>query len=229
MTEQPRVARPGEWTCIEESCPNVGTPVAAKRCPLCGSLTAEVPPEAFDSSSDEVERRVATLEQLAASAPRLGLSIGVDWAGVGAAASAVGFDPSSALAATWCRFGDELNPLGSGAPTNGKDVVALIFPAGVLATTGRRTRRGIDAAVVPFGRCRSVYTNHFDGIGFGHYIIHFVGPGDILLGFLYWSHDAPKPGLRAMLGIQRDYRNEMMAVAEEYERVLGVVESVMNG
>lgn len=167
------------------------------------------------------------LDQIAASAPRLGLNVGIDWAGVWDAATGAGFDPRSVLAASWCQYGDQLNPLGSGAPNNGRETLAFIFPTGILATTGRKTRRGIDAAVVPFPRCKSVYTNHFEGIGFGYYMIHFVGPGGILLGYLYWRHDAPKPGLRALLGTQRDYRTEILAVAEEYERILGVVQSLM--
>jgi hypothetical protein len=103
----------------------------------------------------------------------------VDWSGVRDAAREAGFDPSTAVTATWCGVGERLNPMGSGAPDNGRDAVAFVFPTGILATAGKRTRRGIEASAIPFARCRSVETNNFQGIGFGICMIHFVGPGGI--------------------------------------------------
>jgi hypothetical protein len=189
-------------------------------------LESEVRNDIRRSSTNGAD--MAELRQLAGSVPTLGRNVPVDWAGVTEAARVAGFDPSSAATASWCRFGDRLNVTGSGAPDNGRDAVAFIFPSGILATVGKRTRRGIEAAAIPFARCRSLDTNHFEGVGFGHYMIHFVGPGGILLGYLYWTYDAPKRGLRFILtGNETGDRSAMMAAAEEYERILDAVKSIV--
>jgi hypothetical protein len=137
------------------------------------------------------------LEQVAASAPRLapskkwgsGRLASVDWSGVREAAATGGFNTSAAVSATWCSAGERLNPYptetGSHAPSGGRECVAFMFPNGILATDGKRTRKGVDAIAIPWSRVRSVETDNFQGVGFGHYMIHFVGPGGILLGYLY--------------------------------------------
>ncbi|HBX82625.1 MAG TPA: hypothetical protein DEH05_16295 [Propionibacteriaceae bacterium] len=165
------------------------------------------------------------IQSLALSAPRI-TAVPVNFEGVDAAARAAGFDPADALVATWCKFGDKLNPTGSGAPFNGNPVLGVVFPTGILATSGTSARHGFDGSSIPFSRCREVDTNHFEGIGFGHFMIHFWGPGGVLMGFLYWTHDAPKASLGSLFGKKRDFRSEIMAVAEEQERVLDAIESV---
>ena len=163
------------------------------------------------------------IQQLAQAAPRL-TDVPVNFEGVDAAARAAGFEPGDAVAATWCKFGDKLNPLG--APFNGSPALGVVFPTGFLATSGKSGRRGFDGGSVPLARCRDIDTNHFEGIGFGHYMVHFWGPGGVLMGFLYWTHDAPKAGLGSLFGRQRDFRSEIMAVAEEQERIVGILESL---
>lgn len=59
-----------------------------------------------------------------------------------------------------------------------------------------------------------------DPRGFGKYTIEFVGPGNILLGRLWWSWRAKR---------FRDNRMEIMAVASERDRILGVVKNLLGG
>jgi hypothetical protein len=182
------------------------------------------------------EPTVPEIEQLAATAPRLapskkwgsGRPTSVDWSGVREAATVGGFDTNAAILATWCSAGERLNPYatetGSQAPSGGKDGVAFVFANGVLATDGKRTRKGVDAIVVPLSRIRSIETDNFLGVGFGHYMIHFVGPGDILLGYLFWTYDTPKVSL--FRGSSGD-NSAMLAAAEEFERVHKAVKQLI--
>ena len=100
------------------------------------------------------------IQSLALSAPRI-TAVPVNFEGVDAAARAAGFDPADALVATWCKFGDKLNPTGSGAPFNGNPVLGVVFPTGILATSGTTARPGSDRPSLPLSRGRAMGTPPF--------------------------------------------------------------------
>lgn len=68
---------------------------------------------------------------------------------------------------------------------------------------------------IDFGQCRGFGpVEYADDRGFGKYGIEFAGPGNVLLGRLHWTWRAKR---------FRDSSQEIMAVAEERDRVLQVI------
>ncbi len=136
----------------------------------------------------------------------------IDIAAVEEALSQAGFDPASAVATTWCQFGTmniEANVE--------SDTLTVICDRGVLSTSGKRKLMGkaVKYRSIDFASVRGIApVDHTDDRGYGRYGIEFVGPGNVLLGRLQWSWSAKR---------FRDSRSEIMAVAEERDRILGIV------
>jgi hypothetical protein len=152
------------------------------------------------------------LEQLALAAPINFDTAKPDWAGVHEVVRAAGYDPSEAIAATWCSFG-KMNIEALVDATQ----LTILFPTGIVSTLGKRKMLtgGMKCDMVPFSICRGFGADdHTDARGFGKYCIEFVGAGNILLGRLQWQWKGKR---------FRDNRGEIMAVAEERDRFLAAV------
>lgn len=118
----------------------------------------------------------------------------------------------SVLTVSQCKFGTaNIEALVDG------DTLAFIHPGGVLCTTGGRKffSKTVQFDTIDFAMCRAWGdVEHADERGFGKFGIEFAGPGNVLLGRLYWSWRAKR---------FRDPRDEIMAVAGERDRIQGVI------
>lgn len=135
-----------------------------------------------------------------------------DWGGVTAALQAEGITPSSVLAVSWCDF-SSANIEANIDPT----ILAVVYPAGILATAGKRKMMGggIKYSTIAFQRCKTYGpTEYVDNRGYGKYCIDFCGAGSVLLGRLEWDWKGKRFG---------DSRPQMLAAAEERDRILEVV------
>jgi hypothetical protein len=97
------------------------------------------------------------------------------------------------------------------------DTLAFVHPTGIICTAGKRKLLGkaVKFKSVDFGQCRGFGpVEYTDDRGFGKYGIEFAGPGSVLLGRLHWTWRAKR---------FRDSSQEIMAVAEERDRILQVV------
>lgn len=154
----------------------------------------------------------AHLDQLVASAPTNFSAAKMDWDGYREAMQVEGIDPSGVVAASWCVYGTrnieaQIDPSGLG----------IVHPSGVLVSAGKRKMLGkaVKCWTIPFSPCRAVApAETTDERGFGKYCIEFAGAGNILLGRLEWNWSAKR---------FRDSRPQIMAVAEERDRVLAIV------
>jgi len=179
---------------------------------------------------------MADLQQLAAEAPRLdspqfsengdASRLQIDIAGVRRAAAAAGFDADSAIGASWCWYAAGMWPHVP-RPRDGRFSLSIVFPTGVLVATGG----SYVSAAIQFAKCRSVRMNVDDKSGLGpwYYMLHFLGAGGVLLGTLYWYRDAPDRRFRTLFFPPPDHRGEVLAIAEECERFLGLVEKARQG
>jgi len=71
---------------------------------------------------------------------------------------------------------------------------------------------------ISFSDCRGISEEeHTDDRGLGKYCIELYGPGGVLLGRLQWAWRAKR---------FRDSRTEIMAVASERDRIMGVIRSL---
>lgn len=97
------------------------------------------------------------------------------------------------------------------------DTLAFVHPTGVLCTTGKRKllSKEVKFKAVDFGQCRGFGpVDHSDERGFGKFGIEFAGAGNVLLGRLHWTWRAKR---------FRDSSQEIMAVAEERDRILAEI------
>ncbi len=152
------------------------------------------------------------IEELVAAAPVCENESTPDFAGVYEAFSRVGVSPDDVVAVSQCQFGTaNVEALVDG------NTIAFVYPTGVLCTTGKRKLIGKDVkySEVKFAQCRAFAPcEHTDDRGFGKYGIEFGGPGNVLLGRVYWRWEAKR---------FRDSTQAIMAVAEERDRILGIV------
>lgn len=127
-----------------------------------------------------------------------------------------GVDASSAIAVSWCQLGT------ANIEANiESDALAVVCAAGVVATAGKRKMMGknVKYRSIDFSSVRSFApVDHTDERGYGRYGIAFVGAGNVFLGRLQWSWQAKR---------FRDSRAQIMAVAEERDRILAVVSDVI--
>ncbi|WIX85830.1 hypothetical protein [Amycolatopsis sp. DG1A-15b] len=139
-----------------------------------------------------------------------------DLNGIGQALTAEKLDVSEVLAASWCTFGTANIEALVDAPT-----IAFVHSRGILATTGKRKMLGgkLKYSTVDFTSCRGYGpTEHEDPRRLGKFCIEFAGPGNILLGRLQWTWRAKRFG---------DSRQQIMAVAEERDRILQLVTTLL--
>lgn len=141
----------------------------------------------------------------------------IDMAAVEEAIGAAGVDPASVVAASWCQLGT------ANIEANiESDALALISSAGVVATSGKRKMmgKGVKFRTIDFASVRQYGpVEHADDRGYGRYGIEFGGAGGIMLGRLQWSWQAKR---------FRDSRTQIMAVAEERDRILAIVRHLID-
>ena len=142
----------------------------------------------------------------------------VDWAGVQAAMADNGIQPDSVAGLSWCTFGTRNIEANIDPPG-----LAIVAPAGVLVTAGKRgmMSKAVKAWTISASQCRQFGPADWqDERGYGKFCIEFAGPGSVPLGRLEWRWTGKR---------FRDNRQEIMAIAEERDRILGVVGQVMGG
>lgn len=157
-----------------------------------------------------------SLEQLIAAAPIYENVSTPDFAGVHEAFSQIGVNPADVVAVSQCQFGTaNIEALVD------DDTIAFVYPTGILCTSGKRKLIGkaVKSSEVKFAQCRAFAPCEYtDRRGFGKYGIEFGGAGDVLLGRVYWRWKAKR---------FRDSTQAIMAVAEERDRILGVVSGLL--
>lgn len=139
-----------------------------------------------------------------------------NWEGVAEGLASEGLDPDSALAVTWCSLGKANIEALVDAP-----VAVIVFPTGIFASAGKRKLfgNGIKYSTVDFKKCRGFGpVDHEGERGFGKFCIEFVGAGQILLGRLQWTWRGKR---------FRDNRAEVMAVAEERDRIHKIISGLL--
>ena len=157
-----------------------------------------------------------SLEEAIASIPTSTTSVQIDAAGVQEALRIQNVSPDSILAATYCSFGQR-----NIEALIDDTVLAVVHPSGIVASAGKRKLLGgqVKFNSIEFSQCRSYGPDEFtDERGLGKYCIEFVGAGNILIGRLQWAWRAKR---------FRDSRQEIMAVAEERDRILEVVSQIL--
>ncbi|MBR7837108.1 hypothetical protein KDL01_27775 [Actinospica durhamensis] len=156
------------------------------------------------------------IQQLASLAPVNFDHAKIEWTGVSEAVRAAGFAPDDVVAATWCVHESRNIEALIDAPTLG-----LLFPSGVLTTSGKHAMFGgqVKYGMIPFRQCRAFgAADHDDDRGFGKFCIEFAGAGGVLIGRLRWTWQSKR---------FRDSRQQIMAVAEERDRILGEVSNLI--
>jgi hypothetical protein len=156
------------------------------------------------------------LEQLVADAPVNANSSIADFAGIYEALQIAGVEPSDVIAVSQCQFGKaNIEALVD------DDTIAFIHPGGVVCSSGSRKMFGnaVKYSEVKFAQCRGFAPCEYtDDRGFGKFGIEFGGAGNVLLGRVYWRWKAKR---------FRDSTEAIMAVAEERDRILGVVSGLL--
>jgi hypothetical protein len=162
---------------------------------------------------------MTVLYELIASAPSVGTEKPVQLRDLEPAMAAAGVSPSDALAVSWCRFSmHNIEALTEGT------TLAIIHPLGIVETTGKKKMLGggYKFRTIDFRQCRGFgpedHINEQHGIA--KFCIELVGAGGILLGRLEWHAQGKR---------FREDRNrqEAMKTAEERDRILSVVESLL--
>lgn len=153
-----------------------------------------------------------SLEQLITAAPVYENASTPDLAGVYEAFSEIGVSPEDVVAVSQCQFGTaNIEALVD------DDTIAFVYPTGILCTSGKRKFIGknVKYSEVKFAQCRAFAPCEYtDRRGFGKYGIEFGGPGNVLLGRVYWRWKAKR---------FKDSTREIMVVAEERDRIFNVV------
>lgn len=155
-------------------------------------------------------------DDLVADAPVNLQSCDPDWDGVAADLQAEGIIPSAVLAVSWCDF-SKTNIEANVDPT----ILAIIHQDGVIATAGKKRLIGgkLKYSTVAFKTVRTYGPSEYvDDHGHGKYGIDFNAAGGILLGRLEWDFKAKR---------FRDNRADVIAVAEERDRILDVVSQLI--
>lgn len=156
-----------------------------------------------------------TIQRMASNIPPTIAPVNVDYAGFNEALRAEGVEESSILAATWCSFGTANIEALIDA-----DALTVIHPGGIISSVGKKKMFGGSPKYnsLSFSQVRGYGAeDHEDPRGIGKFCIEFAGPGGVLLGRLQWRWAAKR---------FRDSRAAIMAVAEERDRILGVVEGL---
>lgn len=156
------------------------------------------------------------LEQLVAAAPVHENVTTPDFAGVYEAFTNAGVNATDVVAVSQCQFGTaNIEALVD------DDTLAFVYPTGVLCTSGKRKLIGrtVKYSEIRFAQCRAFAPCEYtDDRGFGKFGIEFGGAGNVLLGRVYWRWKAKR---------FRDSTQAIMAVAEERDRILGVVSGLL--
>jgi hypothetical protein len=156
------------------------------------------------------------LEELVAEAPVNDNKVVGDFNGVLEAFAIAGVDPMTVLAASQCQFGTaNIEALVD------DDTLGFVHPDGILCTAGKRKlfNKAVKYSTVQFAQCQAFAPcDYDDGEGQGKFGIEFGGPGNVLLGRIYWRWRAKR---------FRDSRQEIMAVAMERDRIQREVEALL--
>ena len=141
-----------------------------------------------------------------------------DWLGVAEVLRAMRVGPNDIAAATWCQLGHaNIEALVDAS------MLVLVHPHGVIATLGKKKMlgSGMKFDALDFAQVRTCRANEYrDERGFGKFCIEFTAAGGMLLGRLQWRWKGKR---------FRDNAGEIIAVAEERDRILGIVGSYVNG
>jgi hypothetical protein len=158
----------------------------------------------------------ARLEELVAEAPINDNSSTPDFGGIYEALGTAGVEPADVVAVSQCQFGKaNIEALVD------DDTIAFVHPGGVVCSSGSRKMFGkaVKYSEVKFAQCRGFAPCEYtDERGFGKFGIEFGGAGNVLLGRVYWRWKAKR---------FRDSTEAIMAVAEERDRILGVVSGLL--
>jgi hypothetical protein len=158
----------------------------------------------------------AHFDQLVSNAPVNFDSANIDWPGYAALMETLGVDPGSVLAATWCRFSTWNIEALVDSPA-----LTIVHSRGILSSVGKKKlfSGNFKYDEIQFAMCKAFGPDEYvDERGFGKYCIEFAGPGNVLLGRLWWSWQAKR---------FRDSRMQIMAVATERDRILNVVQDLL--
>lgn len=158
------------------------------------------------------------VQQLARAAPSNFNEAKPDWLGVAEVLRTVSVEPNDIAAATWCQLGHANIEALVDAPT-----LVLVHPRGVLATLGKKKMlgSGMKFDAIDFAQVRTCRANEYqDERGFGKFCIEFTAAGGMLLGRLQWRWQGKR---------FQNNADQIIAVAEERDRILGVVGNYFNG
>ena len=159
---------------------------------------------------------MSRLQELGQGARQHFDAIAPDWAGVEQAVRSTGVEPSTAIAATVCSFGERNIEALIDSPA-----MTFLFPTGIVSTTGKKGMLGggPKAKVIDFSEVRAFGDCEYtDDRGFGKYCIEFQAAGGILLGRLQWTWKGKR---------FKDNRREIAAVAEERDQFLARVNQLL--
>jgi hypothetical protein len=154
-------------------------------------------------------------DQLVASAPVNFDSAKVDWEGIRSFLESKQVSPSDVEAVTWCSFG-----IRNIEALVDDSALTMVHSRGILSSAGKRKTFGgsLKFNEITFSDCKGISEEETtDERGLGKYCIEFLGAGGVLIGRLQWTWRAKR---------FRDSRAEIMAVARERDRIMGVVRSL---
>jgi hypothetical protein len=139
--------------------------------------------------------------------------VAIDWSSYTEGMRQAGLQPEDAVAGSWAHISQaNVEALVDGP------AFLVVHPLGVFASAGKRKMmsKSVKWDAVLFSRCRAVgATEYEDDRGLGKFAIEFAGAGNVLLGRAQWAWKAKR---------FRDNREHVMAVAEERDRILTVVQ-----
>ena len=152
------------------------------------------------------------IQQLVSVAPNHFAKVNPDWVGVAEVLQTVGLSSADVVAATWCALGHANIEAGID-----ESQLVLIHPRGVVATVGKKKMFGgarkFDG--FEFAQVRTITpADYRDERGYGKFCIEFDAAGGMMLGRLQWDWTGRR---------FRNTQDEIIAVAEERDRVLSLV------
>jgi len=159
---------------------------------------------------------MSNIQDLSASAPVLFDKANPDWGGVAEVLRVTGVAPESVCAATWCSLGHRNIEALIDAPQ-----LTLVHSGGIICTVGKKKMLGggMKYDSINFAQVRAIAPAEYtDDRGLGKFCIEFGAAGGMLLGRLQWRWQGKR---------FRKNQQDIVAVAEERDRILGVVSSIV--
>jgi len=156
-----------------------------------------------------------SLQQLAASTPPVWSqgTVDIDWNAYAEGMRQAGLQPEDVIAGSWAHISQaNIEALVDGP------AFLVVHPLGIFASAGKRKMmsKSVKWDAVLFSRCQAIGSDEYeDARGLGKFAIEFAGAGNVLLGRAQWAWKAKR---------FRDSSEHVMAVAEERDRILNVVQ-----